>query len=111
MLYLTNAFSINMFPDDENVATLLFSKLNQKVAAEMVASQNAVCAIGHPDTARVVQNHLGVKLDCQRVNVTFRPGRDRLVVAQYRGPRLEPGATELPDGATIEYWFVELAEV
>jgi len=28
------------------------------------------------------------------------------VVAQYNGPRLEVGATELPEGAQITFWLV-----
>jgi hypothetical protein len=29
-----------------------------------------------------------------------------VLVAQYRGPRLPEGATELPEGATIEWYVV-----
>jgi len=46
----------------------------------------------------------------KRMNVQFpAPGVDALLVAQCRGPRLPEGATELPPGAILEFWLVEVA--
>lgn len=99
---VVNAFSINML---QNPATLSFVRANDPCALLRTADvvQNA---IGHPDTDRVVRNSLEFHLPVgERANVTFGEG-DMLLVAQYKGPRLPEGATELPANATIEWWSV-----
>ena len=107
-IILTNAFSINMLP---HAATLQFSKVTNP--ADLICrnwlTENA---IGHADTDRVVRNILrmdGAEVpEGKRSNVVFpTPEADALLVAQYRGPRLPEGATELPAGATLEFWLVE----
>ena len=57
--------------------------------------------IGHPDTAAIV----GVP--CNRENYILNTDVE-LTVAQYTGPRLEPGTTQLPAGAQIQYYRVTL---
>ncbi len=113
MLYIVNAFSLNMLPDEVILFRPVMLHASKRFVIDAIrrAQENKYegveCAIGHPDTARVVMNDLGLDLPCERKAITFRPGADKLIVAQYRGPRLPEGATELPDDATIEYWFVE----
>ena len=74
--------------------------------------QNDTNAIGHPTTDAIVADYfckdaLAVECGC-RMNVQFpAPGVDALIVAQYRGPRLPEGATELPPGAKLEFWLVK----
>ena len=113
MLYLTNAFSINMLPptDTGQEKTVYFLKISPARAKSLVAQSDCVgefvSAIGHADMARVVGEMIGRPgLEVNRIGATFNPGVDVLVVAQYRGPRLPEGATELPEGATIEFWEV-----
>lgn len=70
--------------------------------AEVVSLESA---IGHADTARIVSGMLGVELPANRVNVKLAKG-EKMIVAQYSGPRLPEGATTLPDGAKIEFVMV-----
>lgn len=63
--------------------------------------------IGHADTAAVISNLLGVDLPMNRQSVTLEEN-ETVVVAQYTGPRLPEGATELPEGATITFWQVTI---
>jgi len=106
-IILTNAFSINMLPCNAN---LKFTKIANP--ADLI-NRNWLTenAIGHADTDRVVRHQLhmdGAEVpEGKRSNVVFpTPEADALLVAQYRGPRLPEGATELPQGATLEFWLV-----
>jgi|SRR3990167_9418789 len=99
---LTNAFSINMLPRMRR--EVHFRPLTLEQAREL--SEGAESAVGHPDTARIFASVLGCEVPANRVPVGLvRPGT-RLLVGQYRGPRLPAGATTLPEGATIEWWLV-----
>ena len=101
-MLLTNAFSLNMLPadlDDVNIRI-------RKVAPSDVPA-NLESVIGHPDTARVAGQILGREVPANRVTVTVEPG-DTIYVAQYRGPRLAPGTTELPEGASITFYRVQV---
>lgn len=87
--------------------------IDAKVARWILAQPQAEgweSYIGHPDVAHVVQADLGLEnelYDRQRRSCKLTGG-DALVVAQYTGPRLPEGATALPEGATILYWFVQV---
>ena len=100
---LVNAFSINMLsPEGHDLA---FRPCGAENVRNLHRNHGLVSAVGHADTAAVLSNILGFDVPCNRVNVEL--DRDHsLVVAQYRGPRLPEGATELPEGATIEFWQV-----
>ena len=98
-MYISNAFSLSMV--DPN-ATIKVSPLT----AEEVAALPLESAIGHADTAKVVGGLLGIDLPANRVNISLKPG-EKMVVAQYIGPRLSEGATQLPVGARIEFRLVE----
>lgn len=107
MLYLVNAFSFNMV----NAASgkIDFFKISKETVKKVIeASPNFFCsAIGHEDTATMIRNDTNCPHVCFcRMNVNFR-NKDEMIVAQYKGPRLpDEGAKELPEGATIEYYFV-----
>lgn len=64
-------------------------------------------AIGHENIATIVSDILGFEVPCNRVSVELSKKDEgvSLLVAQYSGPRLEEGATELPENATIKWWF------
>ena len=99
---LTNAFSVNMLPQS---ADLAFRQVNVEAVQNLNRNHGLESAVGHADTATVLSTLLSFPVECNRVNVEL--DRDHsLVVAQYRGPRLPEGATELPAGATIEFWQV-----
>ena len=94
--YISNAFSMNMVSVED------FTLIRARKVTPADVPQNAISAIGHADTARVVSSILGYEVPANRVNVSLEKD-DVLFVAQYKGPRLPEGATQLPDGATLEF--------
>lgn len=113
MIYLTTAFSINML-DDSVFPTVIDIKeadidTVREMARYMPNSDGAIKNImGHKDTAAVVGNLLGVgPLPANRESVKARWG-DMFFVAQYRGERLEPGKTSLPEGSESEIKFYKV---
>ena len=102
-MFLANALSLNMVPEQFDNVTMHI----QKVAPSDVPA-NAESVIGHPDTARLVGGMLGRDIPANRVTVTVSPG-DVVYVAQYRGPRLAPGTTELPLNASITFYRVDVS--
>ena len=100
MIYVANAFSLNMINHSGTIG--VFNML--KVPAEgIIHDEDTKSIVGHKQIADI----LGV--ECNRESVTLVEG-DAVIVAQYRGPRLEEGATELPEDATIEYKLVCIHE-
>lgn len=109
MIYLTNAFSVNMLthPVQHRVT---FTPLTVEGAQQLckLRDRDAVTsAVGHPDTAAVFSNILGFDVQPNRVSVALDP-TTRLLLGQYTGPRLPEGATSLPDGAVINWWLVKV---
>lgn len=104
MRYITNAFSVNMFAKLVDV-TVLFDRITPEAAAELVRD-GCTSAIGHEDTARLFSSIVG-EVPANRITIELAEG-DELVVGQYTGPRLEPGAVELPLGATITWWYIRI---
>ena len=98
-MFLLNAFSLNMLVGN---ADIVVREITRAVAASLAPA--CVSAVGHADTAAVFSSVLGVPVPCNRVSVTLKEG-DVALVGQYSGPRLEEGATSLPEGATIK-WLV-----
>lgn len=90
-VYIANAFSLNMLQDPS--CSIKF----EKIAESDVPKDSAISAIGHADLAAIA----GVA--CNRATLQLRKG-DVLFIAQYLGPRLAEGTTELPEGARID-WF------
>lgn len=102
--YLANAFSLNMLEKlDVNVRISRLSLDKARVAAADLPS-----IVGHADTASLFARLLGREVALARETVVLGRG-DHLVVGQYSGPRLEQGATSLPDGATVRWAKVELS--
>ena len=99
MTYLGNAFSLNMIPVEN------FTLIRARKVTPADVPQSAISVIGHADTAKIVSGILNYEVPANRVNVTLESG-DVLYVAQYKGPRLPEGATQLPEGATLE--FIEI---
>lgn len=100
-MLILNAFSLNMistFPVEIEV-----KEISAAEAAEMATA--AESAVGHADTAAVFSAVLGTNIPANRATVAMGAG-DTVLVGQYRGPRLEEGATLLPEGATITWLLV-----
>lgn len=101
---LSNAFSFNMLTSEEG--TLHFKEIPREEAAAY--ARGATSAVGHPDTAALLGNTLGTEVACNRDTVLLQRG-DTLLVGQYTGERLPPGATTLPAGARIRWILVTVA--
>lgn len=108
MLYLANAFSINMLDwSDGNPKKVLFDPMTEEEVKEILQEYKFESYVGHEDTARILSNLLEVEIPFNRGNLTITPD-DWLIVAQYIGPRLEAGATTLPEGAEIKFYMVRV---
>lgn len=101
-MFLTNAFSLNMLPLPFNARCI---PLTVAEASEM--AKTATSAVGHADTAAVFSDVLGVPVAYNRATIQLASG-DKMLVGQYKGPRLPEGATTLPEGATIQFMLVEV---
>ena len=110
MLYVLNAFSLNMLPEGSN-AILVRDITREEAGLRIVRAYNGgegVChAVGHADTAAVMSEQLGIIIEPNRVTVELRP-RDTAIVGQCSGPRLPEGETKLPEGAAIRWILVEV---
>lgn len=109
MLYLTNAFSLNMLPQAPNVNVEVTSiSLKQAIDYTFTAlyADLFIGAIGHDNTAQLVNEQLGIQVKHSRCSINLH-GQDILLVAQYQGPRLPEGAVSLPEGASIKYKLVQ----
>lgn len=122
-LYVSNAFSLSMLDrsaqkgnpmgytprvsDEPLVHARVPRPVDDPRSAFSALSQGreVVSVVGHANTAAILGQALGVDLATNRVSVKLAAG-DTLLVGQYIGPRLPEGATELPEGATIEWWLV-----
>ena len=102
--WMGNAFSLQMMEADGYVKV---SSLDADQAVELFMARKGQSCIGHPDTAAVVSDMLGITIPCARVNVTLRKG-DILIVAQLTGGRLPEGATKLPEGFKIKWKVVSI---
>jgi hypothetical protein len=104
MLYVSNAFSLNMLKFGKEYRIQLTPIHNPKT---FVKEKEMISAVGHSDTAKIFAEILDRPVVANRVSVQLTPA-DVLLVGQYRGPRLPEGSTTLPEGATIEWTLVEL---
>jgi hypothetical protein len=110
-LYLANAFSINMLPREHRIYEFLFISQFEAAALLYVLRRKVVNIIGHADTAALVEQVLRAQVPAlelpepQRLTVQLATA-DEVLVAQYTGPRLPEGVTQLPEGARIEFWLV-----
>ena len=98
--YLGNAFSLQMILTP---VTVSIRDLTQAEFALVIPQCESV--VGHPTTAALLSNIFGEEIKVNRISVQLDPG-DTLYVAQYSGPRLEEGATSLPEGASFRWMVV-----
>lgn len=109
MLYITNAFSLNMMA--QSSANVRMSPITASEAAHIITvydrSGDVVSAVGHADTAALLSGLLGIAVPCNRATVSL-DHKDRVIIGQYTGPRLPEGARELPEGAQVLWWLVSV---
>ena len=108
MLYITNAFSIQMLP--HLATTLNFKPVTLEQAMKMAKANIFISAVGHEDTANVVSNLLSAFVEMNRISVNLKDN-DVLLVAQLSGGRLPEGATTIPDGMSIQFWVVANTDI
>lgn len=100
---IANAFSINMLTSHPHRLVAVPCSLAE--AQNYLNTFDFESAVGHADTARVFSALLGVEIPMNRTNLSLDEN-DFLLVGQYSGPRLPEGATQLPDGAAINWWII-----
>lgn len=105
MLYLSNAFSLNMLEVNDGLELTIYPLSVEET--KNLLSKGFKSIVGHPDTAAILSNMLNLVVNENRETVKLNKG-DELVVGQYIGPRLAPGATTLPEGATIQFFLVRI---
>lgn len=115
MLYIANAFSLQMLEDwrfDETIsdgAMVSVTALSDPAAYIAEAKERhggLVSAVGHADTANVFSAALSWHIPAERRSITIGED-DELVVGQVVGGRLVEGATQLPEGVSIRWLLVK----
>lgn len=104
-VYLLNALSLNMTSSPSGF--FHWRQVTVEEAKSFLTKHGFFSAIGHQDLASIVSNILGLPVEANRASVSLEPG-DLAVVAQYRGPRLPEGTTNLPEEAKVEFYLVEV---
>jgi len=82
--------------------------LKTEIVSTEAASSFALTAessVGHADAANTISAVLGVPVSANRREDVLSSG-DQVLVAQYDGPRLPEGVTELPQGARYTFILV-----
>jgi hypothetical protein len=105
MLYIGNAFSLSMLT--KPAATLWCRKIETEEVKDLLNTYKWSSCVGHQDLAQVLSNMLGIQIPANRDSITLDQW-DRLIVAQYIGPRLPEGTKELPREAKIVFYVVEV---
>lgn len=106
--FIMNAVSGNMF-DLTKAFDLCWKPLSLNDVKKLLKQGGWKSVLGHDDIANLLSEMTDCKLEKNRVNNTLEYG-DVAILAQYRGPRLEEGATKLPKDATIQFALVYPAE-
>lgn len=106
MYVISNAFSINMLTDKVKVDFTPHSIEELKV---IIHKDNYKSIVGHAETAQIFSKELELFIAMNRTTYSIQP-EDTLVVGQYSGPRLEEGATSLPENATINWWVCKILD-
>ena len=103
-VFLGNAFSLQMLDLKRQKQVII-----TPVSSDEIAHADFESVVGHADTAAVLTDMLAVPVVCNRTSVRLQTG-DILYVAQVTGGRLPEGATRLPEGFSLSFLRVELAE-
>ena len=106
---VANAFSFNMLDIGVGVTDVKVCRIPPEYIQEAIEESGGFTSIvGHADTAKIFSSLLGLDVPCNRA--TFMLEEDHILfVGQYKGPRLPEGATELPEGARVEWAMVTIA--
>ena len=107
-VYLSNAFSLSMLPERSNH---IFDMCTTEVPVEAIIgeldrNEDFISVVGHETTADLFSKILGRLVLPNQQSIVLEQS-DVLIVGQYSGPRLPEGATELPEGAKIRWFFID----
>lgn len=103
MLYIANAFSAQMLK--RNSAKVTFTEASLDELKEFLEQREFTSIVGHGSTANLLSKLLDQDIQFNRIPITLGQN-DILILAQYKGERLEEGATELPKGAKFIFSYV-----
>lgn len=88
-------------------ATPKFWEISIERAREELLASGFTSCVGHPDTAALFTEVIGIQVPFARITVALKSG-DTAIIGQYRGPRLPEGCHILPEGATIQWIKLEV---
>lgn len=98
-VYMSNAFSFNMLLPEHKKGIVKWEVIPAEKVAEELGSDFVNCC-GH--TTELINAMTGLNLSMNRISNKLNPD-DKIIIAQYSGPRLPEGATELPENATLVF--------
>jgi hypothetical protein len=104
-MILINTMSLHMVPRGVSECMMSFHPLSRAAVVAHLTAEGFESAIAASEVAAVYSDALGIPVEAQRKSVRFTPGF-RCIIGQYRGPRIEPGACKLSEGAMIEWFLV-----
>ena len=105
---IANAFSLNMLDMGVCATDLHVCRIPPEYIRQEIESEGGFESIvGHADTAAIFSSLLGLDVPCNRATFTLEEDVI-LFVGQYKGPCLPEGATELPEGARVEWVMVTI---
>ncbi len=107
MLYVNNAFSLNMLDTSIVSFAIQIERLTQDLAMKIL-DQSFVSVVGHEGFAKLYSSIFHADIKFNRLTVKLSAS-DQVLVGQYSGPRLPEGATSLPEGAVIEWMLVSIS--
>ena len=109
MKFISNAFSINMVesPKVGGYFSVNFHRISTAEVDALLREDYFKSVIGHADMAEIVGKMVNHVIPFNRESVKLRSG-DELIVCQYSGPRLPNGCVELPAGAQIDFFWLEI---
>ena len=108
MIYLSTGLSIGMFLEAKMINLTILS-VPKETVRRMLKANPCKTVIRNEILRWVLEDELEVELDPSRDAISLEVG-DRLILAQYRGPRLRKYTNRLPMGATISWYLVSYRE-
>jgi hypothetical protein len=107
-VYICNAFSVNMLPDDAPTWVHV-RPITVDQARNLAIEGDAQSVVGHTETAAVFGEILGMPVEQNRATIRLDLD-DSVILGQYYGPRLKEGATILPPEAQVKWFWITLDE-
>jgi len=111
-LYLTDSFSTNMLWHGQHILT--FRTISEIEAADLLyVHEHQTINTLDPVLTRLVEAILRKELvtlllpDPEPTTIKLTRN-DSLIIAEYTGPALEGELEQLPPGASVRFWFVDL---